>query len=56
MIDLNFIAEAIGHVALAYALVRIIPVLAAAALIAGDKMDKNDLKEIIDKTRRKKKW
>lgn len=45
--DFSFVAEAVGHVASCATLCCVIPTLAAAVLIALDKMTIADVKEIL---------
>lgn len=51
-IDLNFIAEAVGHVAIAYALVRVTPVVAASILVALGKMDSSKIEGLFKNNKR----
>lgn len=59
MIDLSFIAEAVGNIAMAYVIVRSIPTLTAFVLLMTGTLDKEDLKaykEFNKYERDKKKW
>lgn len=50
--DFGFIADVVGSVALAYAAVRIVPVIAATVLVCMDKMDANSVKDLFKNNKR----
>ena len=50
--DFGFIADIVGSVALAYAAVRIVPVIAATVLVCMDKMDANSVKDLFKNNKR----
>ena len=53
-IDFNFVAEAVGHVAVAvaWALVRITPTVAATILVILDKMDSSKVEGLFRNNKR----
>lgn len=51
-IDFNFVAEAVGHVAIAWALVRITPTVAATILVILDKMDSSKVEGLFRNNKR----
>lgn len=57
-IDFSFIAEAVGHVALAWALIRLTPTFTAFTLLMTGTLKKEDLKDYKEFTKweGKKKW
>lgn len=50
--DFGFIADVVGSVALAYAAVHIVPVIAATVLVCMDKMDANSVKDLFKNNKR----
>lgn len=52
--DLSFIANAIGEIAFAYAMVKVVPYIAATVLVAMDKMPAEKVEGLFKKTEKRK--
>ena len=59
MIELGFIAEAVGHIAVSVVMIRLTPTLCAFTLLLTGTLRKEDLKEFKEFTKwegKKKQW